>query len=58
MAKNIPLQKAPLRIRGIAYEGIGVRDWDVESAYFNFALKDIEKLRIKIPHTHFQLATV
>ena len=30
----------------------------MESAYFNFALQAIEKLQVKIPHTHFQLAEV
>ena len=57
-AKDISLQMAPRRIREIAYEGMGVRDWDVSSAYFNFALQAVQKLRINIPHSHFQLATV
>ena len=57
-AKDISLQMAPRRIREIAYDGLGVRDWDVSSAYFNFALQAVEKLRIKIPRAHFQLETV
>ena len=57
-AKETSLQMAPRRIREIAYDGIGVRDWDVSSAYFTFALQAVEKLRIQIQHPHFQLATV
>ena len=57
-ARNISPQTAHRRIREIAYEGIGVRDWGVESAYFNFAFRAIAKLRIKIPRPHFQLSTV
>ena len=49
---------APRRIREIAYEGMGVRDWDVSSAYFNFAIQAVQKLRINITHSHFQMATV
>ena len=57
-AKNISLQMAPRRMREIAYDGIGVRDWDVESAYFTFAIQAARKLQIKIPHAHFQLGAV
>ena len=57
-AKNISLQTAPRRLRGIAYEGLGVRDRDVESAFFTFALQAVEKLKINIPHSNLQLATV
>ena len=57
-AKDISTQMTPRRIRGIAYDGIGVRDWGVSRAYFNFALQAVGKLRIEIPHAHSQLATV
>ena len=57
-AKNISLQTAPRSLREIAYDGLGVRDWDVESAYFTFALQAVEKLEINFAHPNFQMATV
>ena len=57
-AKNISTQMAPRILRGIAYEGVVVRDWDVESVYFSFALQAVGELKIKTPHANFQLEAV
>ena len=57
-AKNTSPQQAPRRIREIAYQGLGVRDWDVQSAYFAFAYQDVAKLRPKLQDPAFQLSTV
>ena len=57
-AKNIYPQTAPRIISEIAYEGIGARDCDAGSAYFDFAFHAIGEQRIEIPHAHFQLSTV
>ena len=51
-AKNISLQTAPRRLREIAYGALGVRDWDVESAYFTFALQAEGELKINIAHAN------
>ena len=56
--RKSPILTAPSRIREIAYDGIGFADWGVGPAYFNFALRDIAKLRTEIPRAHFQLSTV
>ena len=57
-AKNTSPQQAPRRIREFAYQGLGVRDWDVQSAYFAFAYQDVAKLRPKLQDPAFQLSTV
>ena len=46
-AQWVGLSKAPKRIRKVAGGGSGIRDWDVEMAYFAFASHVVENFRYR-----------
>ena len=48
------MQNLSMRLREVAYEAMGARDLDVESAYFAFAPKEVGDLRIKLSRPNFQ----
>ena len=57
-AQGVGLSKAPKRIRKVAGGGLGIRDWDVETAYFTFDPQVVEKLQIQIESPYFLLREV
>ena len=57
-AKNSAPQRISRRMRQIAYQGLDIRDFDVEAAHFSIALQAVEKLHIDIPCPYFTLANV
>ena len=57
-AKGVALSKIPRRVRQVAYTGIGVRDWDIEMAYFTFAVQVADKLHPILNCPHFQMDTL
>ena len=57
-AQGVALSKAPRRLRQISYDGMGVRDWDVEMAYFTLATQIVDKLRIQIKCPYFNMDTL
>ena len=57
-AQGIALSKMPRRVRQVAYTGLNVRDWDVEMAYFTFAVQVVDKLKPKLASRHFHMDTL
>ena len=57
-AQGVALSKMPRRIRQVAYEGLDVRDWDVEMAYFTISAQVVDKLRVQINSPHFSMSTL
>ena len=57
-AKGVALSKVPRRIRQISYDGMDVRGWGVEMAYFTFATQIAAKIRIQINSPYFNMDTL
>ena len=57
-AQGVALSKMPRRIRQVAYEGLDVRDWDVEMAYFTIAAQVVDRLRAQIKSPYFSMSTL
>ena len=57
-AQGVALAKVPRGIRQISYDGLGVRGWGVEMAYFTFDVQIVDKLKMKISCPHFQMDTL
>ena len=57
-AQGVALSKVPRRLRKIAYDGMGARDWDVAMAYFIFETQNVDKLGIQIASPYFNMNTI
>ena len=57
-AKNYGAQRISRRLRQIAYQGLDVRDFDMEAAHFTIAVQAVGKLQIDMTVPYYKLENV
>ena len=57
-AQGVALSKVPRGIREIEYDGLSVRDWGVEMAYFAFSVQFVGKMKPEISRPYIRMDTL